>query len=144
MIRSLALVTLTLVAIAHAGCGGTPPGTGGELTVGEVDVEYADIGGGHIYMTTGCPQPVGTILITNPAGGDVDVTVQVRSSASQLYFENGGPTVLAPGESVEVSVYFNCSSTADIATDLVIGVTPADSGTETTGTIPFTLDVQGA
>lgn len=142
MIRTTTLTSLVLVCFAQMGCGGLPPGSSGEGSVATITYEYADLGGAHVFMSSPCPQPVGTILITN--GGDVATTVAVRSSSTQLYFENGGPIRLEPGETIEVSVFFNCSSTADISTELVIGATPTDTGVEETDAIPFMLDIQGA
>lgn len=141
MLRTVPLVASFVLAFAHAGCGGPPPGDMGSVAVGDVVFEYGDLGGAHVYGSSPCPQPVGSILVTNT--GSAPVTVEVRTSSTQLYFEGGGPVAVGPGESIEVLVNFNCSSTADISTTLTVAVTP-DGGTESTGTIPFALDIQGA
>jgi hypothetical protein len=138
---ALVLASFFAAALGAPGCGSPTPGAMGTVDVGDVTVEYGDLGGAHIFGSSPCPQPVGTMLITN--GNDVTVTITVTTPSSQLTLTNGGPVTLGPGESVEVLIDFNCSATTDITTELTITSTPEDGG-PSTGTIPFSLDIQGA
>jgi hypothetical protein len=152
MLRTLTSMGLCLAALGalSPGCGTPPVPVEGTLDIPGLDVEFADIGGVHTFGGTSCPQPVGSILITNV--GTADVTLEVSETSAQLdLFEidaTGGSTpwatrTLTPDESAEIAVRFNCSATTDISTNIVVSATPT-GGTAATDSIPFALDVQGA
>lgn len=142
MVRIAVALALLVTAIVAPGCGSpTPVGASGSVEAGEVTVDYEDVGGAHVFMTSPCPQPVGSMLLTNTGSGPV--TVQVTTPSSQLSLTGGGPIELAMGETAVVEIDFNCSNTADIATEITITVTDA-GGSASTATVPFALDVQGA
>lgn len=144
------LVSAVLLGAAAPGCGAPPPPVVGDFDLGDLHVEYSGIGGVHSYGSSSCPQPVGSILVTN--GGAAAIALDVTESSSQLEIwevDDLGlttpwvPRDVAPGETVELVVRFNCSATTDVSTDITVSATPAGGATQS-DTIPISLDIQGA
>lgn len=139
------------LASGAAGCGTPAVPVNDHDVVASVDVEWSNLGGAHHYGESSCPQNVGSILLTNT--GTVATSVDVTETASQLHLlrvaSSGsaspftGPVTLAPGESLELRVEFDCTMTVDIATNIHVTATPT-GGTADSLDIPFMLDIQGA
>lgn len=90
----------------------------------------------HIVGTTGCPQPIGTITITNNSSSQS--LTWSASSASQLTVSpsSGG---LEPNQSVLLSVSFNCSQSTGFSGSVSVTVTQA--GVTSTQTYTITGNV---
>jgi len=154
MTRWLLVVGIALAVVvgaADTGCGGgSPPPAGGMTTVGDVRVVYSSLGGVHTYGGTTCPQPVGTFVMTNDGSGPVTVDVtETLSQLEVLLYDPATdsevpwtPQVLAAGASIEVHLRFNCSSTSDISTTVMVSGT--DGGAPASRRIALSVDVQGA
>ena len=143
---TLALLWLLSAAIAGCGSGVT---RGGDETLGDLDVTYDDLGGVHHFGDSPCPQPVGSFVLTN--AGTIDILVDMTQTSSQVDLSvvaaDGSrtpwvPTTLARGAQLEVQVFFNCSSTSDVHTDITVHATPT-GGTEGTFAVPFDLVIEG-
>lgn len=147
----LGIALSAVVGLADTGCGGgSPPPQGGMTTVGDVRVVYSSLGGVHTYGSTTCPQPVGTFVMTNDGSGPVTVDVTETSAQLDVLLYDPEtdtevpwtPQEIASGASIEVHLRFNCSSTSDISTTVMVSATAA--GAPDSESIAFSLDVQGA
>ena len=90
----------------------------------------------HIVGTTGCPQPIGQITITNNSSSQS--LTWSASSATQLTVSpsSGG---LEPNQSVVLSVSFNCSQATSFSGSISVTVTQA--GVTSTQTFTVTGNV---
>ena len=84
--------------------------------------EFLSVNGGpftfaHVVGTTGCPQRVGIIRITNVGNVPVDLTVSAGNTAVRL--DNTGFT-LAAGTSRDVAVEFNCTIQTSFTTTVIV------------------------
>lgn len=150
MVRRMGLLGVVLACAAWMGCGGgTVPVN--EEGIGDLHVEHGPLAVVHTYGSTECPTPVSTFYLRNDGTTPITVTIDESSPVIDVHLvdvDTGArrpyePFVLAPGESAEAAVSFNCGAPEDARTTLTITATP-DEGTPASRDFQIDVDVVGA
>jgi hypothetical protein len=95
----------------------------------------------HTFGGTACPQPLGTIVVTNDATTPLSTTLEVLDPGVAVELSSGSLDVPAGGSGT-YTIVFTCMSTDDIDTMLALTITL--DGRSGEFQIPLKLDVQGA
>ena len=124
-----------------AGMTQMPPGTGGFVN-GSVSVIAEDIGFEHVVSSSPCPQPIGTVTLTNSTSQAASWSVS--TGGTNLAFAAPGQTnptngslsgSLQPGQSIEIAVHFNCGQTSPFTQQFTTSITAGDDTASATATV---------
>ncbi len=146
--KLLTFPLLFLFLLSLAGCpgttgddddsvAGTPSSTAPQSAL---SIEFSNLSLTHTYGQSPCPQPFGTVLITNSTDTDADYTV--ADSGTLTVLSSGAGTIPA-GESVTVEVSFNCGDcpgAAGYSSTLTVNVGNGAKTNEQTANISGTFN----
>ena len=94
-----------------------------------IETDKAELVFTHIVTVTDCPQAIGSITISNPGNEVVHWSYVIEDGFADMHFDFSPYSgTLQPGESVMISVQFNCYS-ADVGDTVVTFDATTDDGT---------------
>ena len=106
---------------------GTPSSTA-TAALSAISIDMFDMTFNHTVGETDCPQPIGTIVVTNNTDTEATVTHVLSGDGATLIELDPPPGTVAPGASFEMVVYFNCQQPSSFTANLEILV---DNGAKT-------------
>lgn len=101
---------------------GTPSSTD-TAPMSALAIEFSDLDFSHTVGTTDCPQPIGTVTLTNSTDTEATFTTELTGDGAAFIYLDPLQGAVPPGDTMTLDVFFNCGQPSSFTASLEVSLT---------------------